>query len=50
MVLKEVEKEIQKKSPNYKEYDDGVLYDKYGFDSTGINKNGYDMYGFDSTG
>ena len=26
------------------------MYDKYGFDSTGFNKNGYDIYGFDSTG
>ena len=41
---------MQKKKTNYREDDNGVLYDKYGFDSTGFNKNGYDIYGFDSTG
>ena len=27
--------------------DDGVLYDQYGFDSNGFNKDGYNIYGFD---
>ena len=30
--------------------DDGVLYDQYGFDSTGFNKDGYNIYGFDKNG
>ena len=29
---------------------DDVLYDQYGFDSTGFNKNGYDIYGFNKNG
>ena len=43
-------KRYPRKNPNYKEDDNGVLYDKYGFDSTGLNENGFDIYGFDSTG
>ena len=30
--------------------EDGILYDQYGFDSTGFNKDGYDIYGFDKNG
>ena len=30
--------------------DDGIIYDQYGFDSTGFNKDGYDIYGFDKNG
>ena len=30
--------------------DDDILYDQYGFDSTGFNKDGYDIYGFDKNG
>ena len=30
--------------------DDGILYDQYGFDSAGFNKDGYDIYGFDKSG
>ena len=29
---------------------DDVLYDQYGFDSAGFNKDGYDIYGFDKNG
>ena len=29
---------------------DDVLYDQYGFDSTGFNKDCYDIYGFDKNG
>ena len=45
MVLKELKK-ISKKKNNYKEHDDGILYDQYGFNSQGLNKDCYDMYGF----
>ena len=31
-------------------HDDGVLYDQYGFDSTGFNKDGYNIYRFDKNG
>ena len=44
MVLKELEK-ISKKEVNWRD-DDGVLYDQYGFDIDGFNKDGYDIYGF----
>ena len=48
--MKELKKDIQKKNPDYKEDDNGVLYDRYGFDSTGFNKDGYDIYGFNLDG
>ena len=44
MVLKKLEK-ISKKEVNWRD-DDGVLYDQYGFDIDGFNKDGYDIYGF----
>ena len=46
MVLKELEKKYPKRKINYKEYDDSILYDQYGFNSQGLKKDGYDMYGF----
>ena len=49
MVLKELEKNIQKKKVNYKEVDDD-LYDQYGFNSERFNKNGYNIYGFNRIG
>ena len=47
MVLKELKKYRKRKV--YLRGDD-VLYDQYGFDSTGFNKDGYDIYGFDKNG
>ena len=38
------------KKINYKEHDDGILYDQYGFNSKGFNKDGYNIYGFDENG
>ena len=45
MVLKELEKKNPKRKVNWRD-DDGVLYDQYGFDIDGFNKDGYDIYGF----
>ena len=42
--IKGTKKRYPKKNPNYKEDDNGVLYDRYGFNSTGFNKDGYDIY------
>ena len=50
MILRELEKDIQKKNPDYKEDDNGFLYERYGFDSTGFDKDGYGIYGFDKDG
>ena len=51
MVLKELEKNTQKKKVHWRVDDDNnVLYDQYGFDSTNINKDGYNIYGFDENG
>ena len=49
MVLKELKKNIQKNPVNWRN-DGGILYDQYGFNSTGFNKDGYDIYGFDIDG
>ena len=48
--IKGTKKKYPKRKINYKEYDDGTLYDQYGFNSKGFNKDGYDIYGFDKNG
>ena len=48
--IKGTRKRYPKKNPDYKEDDNGVLYDRYGFDSTGFDKDGYGIYGFDKDG
>ena len=50
MVLKELKKKYPKKNFTHKKDDDGVLYDQYGFNLTGFNKDGYDIYGFNIDG
>ena len=36
-----------KRKVNYKDDDNGILYDQYGFDENGYNKYGRNVYGFD---
>ena len=48
--IKGTRKKYPKKNLECKEEDNGVLYDQYGFDSTGFNKDGYNIYGFDING
>ena len=47
-------KGTKKKNPNinikFKRAKSGILYDQYGFDKDGFNKDGYDMYGFNKDG
>ena len=47
-------KGTKKKNPNinikFKRAKHGILYDQYGFDKDGFNKDGYDMYGFNKDG
>ena len=43
-------KKYSKRKVNYKEDDDGNLYDQYGFNSEGFNKDGYNIDGFDTDG
>ena len=48
-------RELEKKYPNRKanwitDDDNGILYDQYGFDGDGFNKDGYNIYGFDKNG
>ena len=43
--IKETRKKFSKRKVNWRD-DDGVLYDQYGFDIDGFNKDGYDIYGF----
>ena len=43
--IKETRKKYSKREVNWRD-DDGVLYDQYGFDIDGFNKDGYDIYGF----
>ena len=45
--IKGTRKKYSKRKINYKEYDDGILYDQYGFNLLGFNKDDYDIYGFD---
>ena len=46
-------RELEKKYPNNKVnwiIDNDFLYDQYGFDINGFNKDGYNIYGFDIDG
>ena len=43
--IKGTRKKNPKRKVNWRD-DDGVLYDQYGFDIDGFNKDGYDIYGF----
>ena len=43
--IKGSRKKYPKRKVNWRD-DDGVLYDQYGFDIDGFNKDGYDIYGF----
>ena len=43
--IKATRKKYPKRKVNWRD-DDGVLYDQYGFDIDGFNKDGYDIYGF----
>ena len=47
-------KVTKKKYPNinikFKKAKNGILYDQYGFDKNGFNKDGYDMHGFNKDG
>ena len=47
MVLKELEKKYPNRTINWINDDNDILYDQYGFDQNGLNKDGYDIYGFD---
>ena len=42
--IKGTRKKYPKKN-NYSDYNDGILYDQYGFNSLGLNKDGYDIMG-----
>ena len=48
--IKGTRKKYTKRKIKYSEYNDGILYDQYGFNSLGLNKDGYDIYGFDKNG
>ena len=50
MVLKELEKNTQIKKINWINDDNDILYDQYGFDKEGFNKDGYNIYEFDKNG
>ena len=43
-------KKYSKRKVNYKEDDDGDLYDQYGFNSEGFNKDRYNIYGLNKDG
>ena len=43
--IKGTRKKYPKRKVNWRD-DDGVLYEQYGFDIDGFNKDGYDIYGF----
>ena len=45
--IKGTRKKYPKRKINYSEYNDGTLYNQYGFNSLGLNEDGYDIYGFD---
>ena len=38
------------KKLKYRKGENNILYDQYGFNKNGFNKDGYDMYGFDKDG
>ena len=48
--IKGTRKKYPKRKINNKEYNDGTLYDQYGFNSQKLNKDGYGIYGFDENG
>ena len=39
--IKGTRKKYPKRKVNYKEHDNDILYNQYGFDLTGFNKDGY---------
>ena len=49
MVLKELKKKYSNRKINWIN-DNNILYDQYGFDEEGFNKDGYNIYGFDKNG
>ena len=47
--MRELKKNSNRKT-NWITDDNGILYDQYGFDKEGFNKDGYNIYGFDKNG
>ena len=43
-------KKYSNRKTNWITDDNGILYDQYGFDGDGFNKDGYNIYGFDKNG
>ena len=44
--IKGTKKKYPKRKITYKEHNDCIVYDQYGFNSRGLNKDGCDIYGF----